>query len=118
MLLFMKKAVFILAVTLGCLISRDARGAAESVTLTLEQRITLRVDELAVLHIPSDSRYSRSAPAGDWRNVLALVKQSGRDVTFRAVSPGRGTIIISPNTKEGECISCATLHYFLKVVSQ
>jgi hypothetical protein len=114
----MKKAVFILAVALGCLISRDARTEAESVTLALEQRIILRVDELAVLHIPSDSRYSRSAVNGDWRNVLALVKQSGRDVTFRAVTLGQGTIIITPNTKEGECISCTTLHYFLKVVSQ
>jgi hypothetical protein len=113
----MNKIACILAVTVGCLISRDARSAPKPITLALEQRTTLHVGELAVMHIPSDRRYLHSAD-GAWRDVLALVKQSKRDVTFRAVRPGKGTIIISPDTKKGECVSCATLHYFIEVVAQ
>ena len=86
-------------------------------TLALEQKTTLHVGELAVLQIPSDRRYLRSAN-GAWRDVLALVKRSGRQVTFRAVRPGRGVIIISPDVPNGDCVSCATLHYFIEVVSQ
>jgi hypothetical protein len=78
-----------------------------------------------VLHIPSDTRFLGEVPSrryqnsvnGAWLDVLALVKQSGRDVTFRAVHQGPGVIIISPDARDGECISCATRHYFVKVVS-
>jgi hypothetical protein len=85
--------------------------------MALENTTTLRVGEVAVLHIPSDRRYLPSAN-GAWRDVLALVEQSGRDVTFRADRQGLGVIVISPDVREGECVSCATLHYFVKVVSQ
>jgi hypothetical protein len=48
--------------------------------------------------------------------VLARVRRSRRDVTFRAVRRGSGVIIISPDVPNGECISCATLRYFINVV--
>ena len=116
----MKKVVCILAFTFACLISRDARSAAKPITLALEQRTTLHVGELVVLHMPSNiyRRYLHSGPDGAWLDVLALVKRSGRDVTFRAVRPGKGVIIISPDVPDGECISCVTIHYFVDVVSQ
>jgi hypothetical protein len=85
-------------------------------TLALEQKTTLHVGELAVLHIPSGRRYLPLANGA--RDVLALVERSGRDVTFRAIRPGKGVIIISPDVPNGECISCATLHYFIEVASQ
>jgi hypothetical protein len=85
--------------------------------MALENTTTLQVGELAVLHIPSDRPYLQSAN-GAWRDVLVLVEQSGRDLTFRAVRPGLGVIIISPDAPDGECISCATLHYFVTVASQ
>jgi hypothetical protein len=107
--------VCILALAFGCLIPSDVRGADKPIRLALEQTTTLHVGELAVLHIPSDRRYVHSAN-GAWRDVLALVKQSGRDVTFRPVRQGLGVIIISPDVPDGECISCATLHYFIKIV--
>jgi hypothetical protein len=113
----MKKLACILAIAVGCSILSDVQSAPKPITLALEQRTTLHVGELAVLHIPSDRRYLHSVN-GAWRDVLALVQQSGRDVTFRAARPGMGTIIISPNTKNGECISCATLHYFIEVFAQ
>ncbi len=86
--------------------------------MVLEETTTLRVGELAVLHIPSDSRYSHSGTGGAWRDVLALVRHSKHNVTFRAVRPGLGVIIISPDVPNGECISCATLHYFVNVATQ
>jgi hypothetical protein len=115
-----KKMVGILAFTLGCLISRDALSASKPITLALEQGTTLHVGELAVLHMPSNiyRRYLHTGPDGAWLDVLALVKRSGRDVTFRAVRPGKGVIIISPDVPDGECISCVTIHYFIEVVSQ
>jgi hypothetical protein len=85
--------------------------------MAFENTTTLRVGEVAVLHVPSDRRYLHSVN-GAWRDVLALVKQSERDVTFRAAREGSGVIIISPDVPDGECISCATLHYFVKVVSR
>jgi len=88
----------------------------------MEQTTTLHVGELAVIHIPSGRRYLNSAggegPNGAWRDVLALIRRSRRDVTFRAVRAGKGVIILSPDVPNEECISCATIHYFIEVVSQ
>src|SRR5258705_1593972 len=102
----MKRVACILAFTLGCLISRDARSAAKPITLAPERRTTLHLGELAMLRIPSDRRYLHSAsgegPNGAWRDVLALVRRSRRDVTFRAVRPGNGVIILSPDVPNGE----------------
>jgi hypothetical protein len=113
----MKRLIRILALTIACLISRDAQSAVKPITLSFEQTTTLRVGEVAVLHIPSDRRYL-PAVNGAWRDVLALAKQSGRDVTFKAVRPGLGVVIISPDVPDGACVSCATVHYFIKVVSR
>jgi hypothetical protein len=116
---YMKTIVCILALVFGCLIPSDVRGADKPIRLALEQTTTLHVGELALLHIPSDRRYLRpKRPNGAWSDVLALVRRSRRDVTFRAVRPGKGVIILSPDVPNGECISCATIHYFIEVVSQ
>ena len=116
----MKKVVCILAVALGCVISRDARSASKPITLVEGQRTALHVGELAVLHMPSNinRRYLHSGPDGAWLDTLALVKRSGRDVTFRAVHQGRGVILISPAQPGGGCMSCVTIRYFIEVVSQ
>ena len=115
----MKKVVCILAVALGCVISRDARSASKPITLVEGQRTALHVGELAVLHMPSNiyRRYLHSGPDGAWLDVLALVKRSGRDVTFRAVRPGKGVIILSPQATDGGCTSCVTIRYFIDIVS-
>jgi hypothetical protein len=87
-------------------------------TLALEQTTTLAVGESAVLQFPADSRYSHSGSDGAWRGVLVRVRRPKQGVVFRAVRPGKGTIIISPKAAGGECVSCATLHYFIEVVSR
>jgi hypothetical protein len=116
----MKTGICILAFTVGCLLSRDAQSAAKPIVLAAKQTTTLHVGELAVLHMPSDvyQRYLHSGPDGAWLDTLALVKRSGRDVTFRAVHPGRGVILISPDVPDGGCISCVTIHYSIEVVAQ
>ena len=118
----MRTVVCILALAFGCLIPSDVRGAGKPIRLTLEQTTTLHVGELAVIHIPSGRRYLNSAggegPNGAWRDVLAFIRRSRRDVTFRAIRAGKGVIILSPDVPNGECISCATIHYFIEVVSQ
>ena len=86
-------------------------------TLALEQQNTLRVGDLAELRIPSDHRYSYSGVGGAWNNVLVLVRHSRRSVMYRAIKPGPGVIIVSPNVPNGQCISCAMLHYFITIVS-
>jgi hypothetical protein len=113
----MRRAAWILAISMGCATPNGFRHAIKPLPMALEKTTTLQVGEVAVLHIPSDRHYLHSAN-GAWRDVLALLEQSGRDVTFRAVRPGLGVIIISPDVPDQECISCATLHYFVKVVSQ
>jgi len=114
----MQRTLCILTLALGCLVSSNVRSVDKPITLILEQTTTLRVGDLAKLHIPSDSRYLRSEADGAWHDVLVRVRHAGRDVTFRAVRPGPGVIIVSPNAKNGDCISCATLHYFINVVPQ
>jgi hypothetical protein len=102
----------------GCLISSAAWGANKPIPLTLEGRTTLHVGELAVLQIPPDRRYSHFDGNAGAGNVLVLVHRSRRTALYRAVRPGPGTIVIGPDGPKGECISCATLHYFMDVVAQ
>jgi len=107
-----------LLLAFGCLISSEARSADKPAPLTLEGRTTLRVGELAVLQIPLDGRYSHFDGNAGAGNVLVLVRRSRRTALYRAVRPGPGTIVIGPDVPRGECISCATLHYFINVVPQ
>jgi len=96
----------------------DARSADVPLQIEMEQTTTVRVGQLAVLHVPADPLYAPSAINGAWRDVLTRTRHSGRTVTFRAVRPGSGVIILSPNVPDGECISCKTLHYFIRVVAR
>ena len=113
-----RTALWILTLALGSLIPSSACAKDQYVTLALEQRNALRVGDLAELRIPSDQRYSYSGITGAWNNVLLLVRHSRRSVVYRAVKPGSGVIIITPDVPNGQCISCATLHYFITIASQ
>ena len=110
--------VRLLLLALGCLISSDAWSADKPVLLTLEGRTTLHVGELAVLQIPPNRRYSHFDGNTGAENVLVLVRRSRHTALYRAVRAGPGTIVIDPEGPKGECVSCATLHYFMNVVTQ
>src|SRR5262245_25095102 len=116
----MKSAARILLVLFGCLLSNQVQSAPSPAQLTEQQTATLSVGELAVLRIPLDRPYTYSAnvgPAGAWRDVLTIVRRSKQQVTFRATATGKGVIILTPKARKGECISCATRHYLVEVVS-
>jgi hypothetical protein len=79
--------------------------------LVPEQQTTLRVGESAVLRIPSDHEYS-IVSTGD---VLVPVRRSQIGVIYRAVRPGQQTIVLNPHVSQGDCVSCASHHYFITV---
>jgi len=111
----MQRAIWILALSINCATPNGVRRGEQPLTIALEETTTLRVGDAAVLHIPADEIYS-PAVDGAWQDVLTLVDRSGRDVTFRAVRQGTGVIVIGPKLDANtECVSCVTLHYFIKV---
>jgi hypothetical protein len=85
----MQRTVCIFALALGCLVSSDVRSVDKPITLVLEQTTTLRVGDLARLHIPSDNRYLHSEADGARRDVLIRVRHAGRDVSRCAARTGR-----------------------------
>ena len=109
------KFIAVLALALVFLGLEILGSAEKPTTLVLEKRTTLHVGEAATLAIPSDKRYSHPSgkPAGD---ALVFIRRSNHELLYHAVRPGLATIIITPNVPKGECISCATLHYFITVV--
>jgi hypothetical protein len=110
--------ICLLTFALGCLISSNVWSADKPTPLTLEAETTLHVGELAVLNLPPDRRYSHFDGNPKYAgNVLALVRRSRGKALYRAVRPGPGSIVIGPEVPKGECISCATLHYFVTVTS-
>jgi hypothetical protein len=95
--------------------TRNGNGAEShqilNTALVPEQQTTLRVGESAVLRIPSDHEYS-IASTGD---VLVPVRRSQVGVIYRAVQPGQQTIVLNPHVSQGDCVSCASHHYFITV---
>ena len=117
----MQVRLVLLIVMAGYVVSGPGRAQNKSVPLVPEVNTTLRVGEMALLSVPSDHRYdayaSSKAPInGAWRDVLEVVRHSKRKVMFRATHPGSGVLLLSPDVPNGECISCATIHYFVNVV--
>jgi hypothetical protein len=113
------KIACIFALIVTCLISSDIGSTPKPKMLVLEQKTMLRVGDLAILHLPTHGRYSTSSVDLEGAaDVLAIVDRSARDITFRAIQPGPGAIVVSPSVRNGECISCATLHYFIRVLEQ
>ena len=91
-------------------------GTLASVRLQPEAPATLRVGETAAIQVPSDRHY-RMGSAG---SSLTLVKQmQQRDTTiyiYRAIEVGDQTLVATPQDRgPGGCISCVTVHYFIKV---
>ena len=82
--------------------------------MTLEQRTTVRLGAVFVVNLPNDRRYSSPGNGG----TLTLVRHRGRRYWYRAKQPGPEVLVVSPVTKAGESISCATLHYFIDVVPE
>jgi hypothetical protein len=59
------------------LVSSNVRSVDKPITLVLEQTTTLRVGDLAKLHIPSDSRCLHSEADGAWHDALVVSAMLG-----------------------------------------
>ncbi len=90
-------------------------GVRKSVALVEGTTDLMNWRELAVLHLPASSIYRHATINGAWEDVLVRTGHSGDDAVFRAVRPGPGCIVVTPDVPEGDCISCVTLHYFVQV---
>ena len=100
----------IIAVTLSC-----ARAVA-SIRVEPEQQATLHVGEIAALQLPSDREYTIVGSAG---SSLVPLPHGGRPAVavYRAAQAGNQTLIATPkDLRDGDCISCVTVHYFVRVV--
>jgi hypothetical protein len=82
-----------------------------NVALAPEQQTWLKVGESPVVRIPADHKYSIVSSG----NALVFVRRSQIGAIYRAVRPGQQTIVLNPYVSEGECVSCASHHYFITV---
>lgn len=99
------------AVSLAC-----ASGTLASVRLQAEQPSTLHIGEIAAVELSE-----RQNVIGSGGNSLVLLKRTQERGTavyfYRAVTIGDHTILVAPEGQEnGQCISCVTEHYFIRVV--
>jgi len=81
-----------------------------------EQPTTLLVGQVAAVQLSERQELAGSAGA-----VLALIERSNvrgtRTYLYRAVRVGNQTLIVVPtNLRDGDCISCVTEHYFIRVI--
>lgn len=91
-------------------------GTRDSVRLEPERPTTLHLGQVAVVQVPSERHYS-IGPGG---RSLILTKQAEQNTTtfyfYRAVGVGNETLIATPRDPgPGGCVSCVTVHYFIKV---
>ena len=100
------------------LLATLAAGCRSAAPISLDPygTTTLHVGDTAVLHMPTESLYAESGINGAWQDVLRPLRSYGREYLFRAVRSGPGVIIISTDVPAGACISCATLHYVIRVL--
>jgi hypothetical protein len=92
--------------------------ATAYVGLKPEQDTTLHVGERAVVRFGLERQYSIGSGGGSLVLVKQLTDKDGRTVyVYRAAHVGPDTLVAAPvDIPAGGCISCVTVHYFIKVV--
>ncbi len=93
-----------------------AACASVPVQLAADQRTLVRVGEVAALSLPPDLELD-----GFTQTSMALVGHARRHDSevyfYRAVAAGDETFVVTPHgLKNGQCISCVTVRYFVTVV--
>jgi hypothetical protein len=82
-----------------------------------EEPAVLHVGALAAVQVPSDRHYE----IGSAGRSLVLLKQTEKQGTmtylYRAVAVGNQTLVATPREPGLDgCVSCVTVHHFIKVV--
>jgi hypothetical protein len=107
-------AIFVLAVATVPL----ARANADvPVQLLAEQQSLLHIGQTATLRVQSNGQFSIGS-AGDALVLTERKQQRGDTVyIYRAARVGNHTFVATPkNPGPDGCISCVTIHYFVKVI--
>jgi hypothetical protein len=88
------------------------------VRLEPEHDTTLHVGETAAVQFGSERQYTIGSGGGSLVLVKQLIYKDGSTVyVYRAVHVGPATLVAAPvDIPAGQCISCVTRHYFIKVV--
>ena len=97
-------------------VSFSCARALVSVQVEPELQTSLHIGEIAALRLPSDREYVIVGSAG---GSLETVKQQGRRAApvYRAAQAGNQTLVATPKgLRDGDCVSCVTVHYFVKVI--
>ena len=94
-----------------------ARSAAQ-VRLQPEQDTTLHVGQTAAVHFESKALHMIGSGGGSLVLIKQLTNKDGSKVyVYRAAHVGPDTLVATPEgLQAGQCISCVTIHYFVKVV--
>ena len=92
-------------------------GTLSSTRIQPEEPATVHVGEFAAVHVPSERHYT----IGSAGSSLVLMNRAQRRGTtiylYRAIAVGNQTLVATPaGLGPGQCISCVTVHYFIKVV--
>ena len=88
------------------------------VGLKPEQDTTLHVGERATVRFGSERQYTIGSGGGPLLLIKQLTNKDGSKVyVYRAAHVGPDTLVATPEgLQAGQCISCVTTHYFIKVV--
>jgi len=95
-----------------------ARSVAQ-IRLEPEQTTTLHVGQTAAVLLDSSSLYRVVGSAGGSLVLTGQVTNNdgSKVYVYRAVDVGPGVLVAAPEGRQaGDCISCVTTHYFIKVV--
>jgi len=92
-------------------------GTPVVVRVQPEEPAVLHVGELAAVQMPSE-RHSVIGSAGRSLVLMKQTQQQGTTVyMYRTVTVGNQTLIATPRDPGPDgCVSCVTVHYFIKVV--
>lgn len=104
-------------VAIAAMLLLACEGSRGVIRLQPEQPAIIHVGQIAAVHVPSDRNYSM----GSAGTSLVLTKQTQQHDTtvyfYRAVNIGDQTLVATPRDPgPGQCISCVTAHYFVKVI--
>ena len=106
-----------IATAIAVIMAASVSGARAPVSVRVqpEQPTTLHVGDIAALQLPGP-KYTIIGSAG---SSLLPLKPQGRSAVrrYRAARTGNMTLLFFPKgRRDGDCISCVTVHYFVNVV--
>jgi hypothetical protein len=106
------------ALASGASVVNTRTPTAAYVPLEPESETTLQVGQIAAVHFDPPRPFGIGSGGGSLVFVKRLIdKDGGTTHLYRADHVGRDTLVAAPaDLQDGQCISCVTQHYFVRVV--